>query len=326
MSATPPPFNPQPEQKPDQAPTTFQPAAPQKPNSGSPQTSGLAVVSLVTGILSLVCNFITGIIAVITGALAISKINKSNGALGGKGMAIAGVVMGILGCLLIIPIVFALLLPAVAQIREVARMEETRNNMREISFGMHSYSDTFRKLPPSEGSEPDRGTMLSWRVAILPFINQNNLYELFNHNEPWDSPHNLALLEKMPDVYASLNHELEPGYTQIQVPVASSTTMTTDEIDPRVVPLFIPGQRVRLESILDGLSQTIMVLEVNPNLAVPWTAPQDWEFDYNNPLRGLGDARPQGFIVAYADGSVFTVSGDVETTLLRSRFTPLAGD
>src|SRR5262245_29213098 len=67
---------------------------------------------------------------------------------------------------------------------------------------MHNYNSAHGRLPAAvvygEYGEP----LLSWRVAMLPYIEQQGLYDRFHLDEPWDSPHNIQLLPLMPRSYA----------------------------------------------------------------------------------------------------------------------------
>ena len=83
---------------------------------------------------------------------------------------------------------------------------------------MHNYHDVYKGLPPPAWSPKREGKpQLSWRVAILPFIEQQALYQQFKHDEPWDSPHNMKLIEQMPPVYEIPGVKAKPGMTHYQV-------------------------------------------------------------------------------------------------------------
>lgn len=286
-------------------------------------TSGKAIASFILGLCSFFCMFFTGSAAVILGILSLSDIRKSAGRLSGDAFAIIGIISGALGCLWTIPILIALLLPAVQATREAARRAESMNNMRQMVLGMHNFEVANGRFPNAipVASESGRGdSKLSWRVQILPFIEHNGLYTQFNHDEPWDSPHNLALVDQMPDVFKSRSHLLEAGKTIYVVPT------TKPDADPQLQTIFAEGRSLTFQGILDGTSNTIVLLEVNPEAAVVWTKPEDWEFDPTNPNRGLGNARPGIFLSGMADGSIQTLDKDIDPELLRTMLTARAGD
>jgi hypothetical protein len=142
--------------------------------------------------------------------------------------------------------------------------------------------------------------LLSWRVALLPFLDQNDLYKQFRLNEPWDSPHNLKLLKKMPAVFAAPGTAREDGMTFYQVFVGEHAA-------------FEKHRHMRITDFLDGTSNIILIAEAGS--AVPWTKPEDMHFAADEPLPQLGGVFPDVFLAAFADGSVHTLSkrGDPET-------------
>src|SRR5438477_510375 len=130
---------------------------------------------------------------------------------------------------------------------------------------MHNYHDTYRHFPPQALTDKNGKPLLSWRVAILPFIEQDNLYRQFKLNEPWDSEHNKKLLETMPKVYASVNANTKEKFeTFYQVFVGKGT-------------VFEPGEKISFPQIPDGTSNTLMAVEAGDS--VPWTKPEDLVFD-----------------------------------------------
>jgi hypothetical protein len=110
---------------------------------GRKKTSGMAIASMVSGICTYVlcASIVTGIPAIILGHLALGRIKQSRGGLSGKGMAIAGLVMGYLSVLLI-PIMLALALPAVNQAVTKAKQTQSLANIRQISVSCIKYAQT----------------------------------------------------------------------------------------------------------------------------------------------------------------------------------------
>ena len=112
----------------------------------------------------------------------------------------------------------ALLLPAVQAGREAARRAQCTNNLKLMGLALHNYHDVNNAFPAASITGKDGKPLLSWRVAILPFIEQQELYNEFHLNEPWDSPHNKPLIAKMPKVYACPSRSrVEPGTTTYKV-------------------------------------------------------------------------------------------------------------
>ena len=210
-------------------------------------------------------------------------------------------------------VLVGLLLPAVQAAREAARRMTASNGLKQIALGMHNYHSTFKHLPDRAIRDDDGKPLLSWRVAILPFIEQQELYQKFHLDEPWDSEHNLSLLPEMPSTFVDPSVPAEPGYTVFQYPVGEQVLIPEE------------GQR-RFREITDGLSNTIMVVEVNRDDAVPWTQPSDMNVDLDNPLPQLGNTHQGGFHVVMADGAVKFITTNVDLGLLRALFTPANRD
>ncbi len=170
---------------------------------------------------------------------------------------------------------------------------------RRILLAVHNYHDTYRQFPPLESQLDDEGKpLLSWRVHLLPFLDELELYNKFHLNEPWDSPHNKSLLEQMPDIYAkdvSLSPPpIAPGHTTLQAPFGENT-------------IFDGGKGTSFRQITDGSSNTIAIIEVTAANAVPWTAPQDYAFDPESPLVGIRFETDDRWLAGFADGSVHSL-------------------
>jgi len=171
-----------------------------KPASG---TSGKAIASLVLGLLSIIGMCLTGIPGLILGIMGLSDVGKSGGRLGGKGLAICGIVFSSIGILwTVVVLLIGMLLPAVSQVREAARRTASMNNMRQQSLAMLNYESAYMKFPLQDNNG------LSWRVHILPFIEYGELHSRFNLDEPWDSATNKPLIAEMPAIFACPSVEL----------------------------------------------------------------------------------------------------------------------
>jgi hypothetical protein len=221
-----------------------------------------------------------------------------------------------------LPVAAGLLLPAIQSAREAARRSQAANNLKQIGLAMHNYHDVFKGLPPSYSADKDGKPLLSWRVHVLPFIEQQPLYEQFHLDEPWDSEHNRKLIERMPPVYRSPNSRAEPGKTNYLGVRGKDKVFVEPKKDaPGRWPL---GTSFR--EILDGTSNTIMVVEVNDQAAAIWTKPDDFEPDEQNPLQGLLGLRPGGFQVGFCDGSVRFVAASIAPNVLKAMFTKAGGE
>ena len=100
----------------------------------------------------------------------------------------------------------ALILLAVPTMREDARKVQCSNNQREIVLALHYYHEAYGALPPLHTVDDQGKSLHSWRVLILPFIDQEELYRRIRLNEPWDSAHNQQFHDQMPLVYHCPSH------------------------------------------------------------------------------------------------------------------------
>ncbi len=207
------------------------------------------------------------------------------------------------------PVAIGLLLPAVQSAREAARRAQSMNNMKQIALAMFNYLDAKKTFPPAYKAGKDGKPLLSWRVLILPYLEEKDLYQQFNLDEPWDSEHNKKLIDKMPAVYKSPNSAKAAAGKTVYLTVRGEKTV------------FSGGKGTRIADITDGTSNTIMTVEANDEEAVPWTKPDDFEYDANNPLKGLGGMHPSVFLAGFADGSVRAISNSIDPKMLKALFT-----
>ena len=205
------------------------------------------------------------------------------------------------------------LMEAVARTRQAAERTVSMNNLKQIVLAMHNYHDTYNFFPAAAIYNKDGKALLSWRVAILPYIEQDNLYRQFKLDEPWDSDHNKALLKAMPKVYAPPPHvkTKEPNTTFYRVFVGNGAA-------------FEGKEGLRIAEFTDGTSNTILVAEAGD--AVPWTKPDELPYDPNKPLPKLGGIFPEGSNAAFADGSVHFLKRTLSDKTLHALITRNGGE
>jgi hypothetical protein len=197
--------------------------------------------------------------------------------------------------------------------RGVGDRGTSANNLRQVALAMHNYHDIHGSFPAAATYSKDGKPLLSWRVAILPFIEQENLYQQFKLDEPWDSTHNKALLKQMPRTYnVSADGAAGKAYaTHYQVFAGKGSA-------------FDGKRGRRIGEITDGTSNTIMVIEgAEP---VPWTKPEDLPFDPKKPLPKVGGLFPNGFNAAMCDASVRFIKNTIKESKLRALVTRNGGE
>jgi RNA polymerase sigma factor (sigma-70 family) len=170
---------------------------------------------------------------------------------------------------------------------------QSLNHLKQLALAFHNYHDTYGSFPPAALGNAEGKPLLSWRVAILPFIEQGALYKQLHLDEPWDSEHNKKLLDKMPRIYELPGvHGIAAGHTAYQVFVGKDA-------------LFEGGRKPRIADITDGTSNTILVVEgARP---VPWTRPDDIPLGDRDPRTQVGGWYDDLLDVALCDGSARSV-------------------
>jgi hypothetical protein len=248
-----------------------------------------------------------------------------------------------------------ILMPAAQKAHETAERMAVSNSLRQIGVAFHAHETDNGHLPPSAITDKHGKPLLSWRVAILPYVDEIGLYRTLNLDEPWDSEHNMRVLHEhpMPKVYAPpggarkgeehLTHyrifvgkgTLYPNYPNNQHPVLYrprhwANLLGTPSALSNTGPFCYPSPR--LVSIHDGTSNTILAVEAAE--AVPWTKPDELEYDRSKPLPRLGrqnagyllgTQNARYFQVVLFDASVRRVRKDVDEQTLRWAIEPADG-
>ena len=216
------------------------------------------------------------------------------------------IVVGILFCCGA-PVGIGLLLPAVQKVREAAARAKDMNNYKEIALGLHEYNGRQGRLPPADGG-------LSWRVHVLPDIKQQPLFAGFDLQQPWDAPANQRHAAVRVPPYASPSDAPESVQTRARVFTGPDTLFP-----PGAKPLNLRGADVK-----DGTSNTFLVVESAD--AVPWPQPRELAYSATGPVPPLGLAHRNGFIAAFADGSVRFIPAGAADAARRAAATATAGD
>lgn len=180
---------------------------------------------------------------------------------------------------------------------------DAMRSLKQIALAMHNFHDQWDSFPPLASYDDEGRPLLSWRVFLLPYLDEPELYERFRFDEPWDSPHNRELIPLMPEVFKSESPALNlDGKTRFLLPVADET--------PWHGRLGTP-----IREITDGTSNTIMVLQAGPDRAVTWTQPEDLPIDWENVRAGL-DGSGGTFAATLCDGSAHRLPIDIPADLL----------
>jgi beta-lactamase regulating signal transducer with metallopeptidase domain len=200
---------------------------------------------------------------------------------------------------------------------QVATTQSSRviaiNNLKQIGLAFHNYAEVHHHFPPPVLYGGKSGKVpYSWRVAILPFLEQSQLHDAYNFDEPWDGPSNRKLIERMPSTYG---HPAMKGSP------------------PKYAAYFVfsgpdgilgKGDKPLLSDVTDGLSNTILAVEAKRE--IPWTKPEDIPFDPQGPLPEVGGLSLDGVNTLLGDGSVRFISKAVNPNVLKALITRAGGE
>jgi prepilin-type processing-associated H-X9-DG protein len=194
---------------------------------------------------------------------------------------------------------------------EADRRAQCTNNLEQIGLAMHKYRSVYNTFPPAYSESPEGKALLSWRVHILPFLQQKALYDEFHKNEPWDSLHNKSLICRMPTVYTC------PSGSRALAKEGKTTYLT-----PRGRATIFPGAKaIKMQEITDGLSNTILVVDASDDAAVTWTKPDDWNIAVKFNAQGLFGHHPKGTNFVFADGNALFLKETITLKRLHALMT-----
>jgi hypothetical protein len=229
-------------------------------------------------------------------------------------LLVATIVMLLLSCVV--------LLPCAQKIRDDEGWERSINRISQIALAMENYHGVFGKLPPAVVRAKDGRPLYSWRVLLLPFLEEDQLYERFHRDEPWDSPHNKALLKAPLRSYNPFGKD-DLELTRYQVIIGPRTAFEKDGLT--------------WDDFADGRANTLLVVEAGE--PVPWSKPVDLTYDPSKPLPPLGAGftrpvhflcyevwRKPGFVACFADGSGCFIPASTDEKTVRGFMTRNGGE
>jgi hypothetical protein len=214
-------------------------------------------------------------------------------------------------------VVAALGLPASPARAQAERSDEdtkkSKENLRRIGMAMHEYHKTHGHLPPFAIHDEKGRPLLSWRVALLPYLKEHELQNAFNYDQAWDSPNNKALVKKMPAVYRlpGAKDQDDKGMTYYRVFTGPGTGFESKD-----------GHTFR--DFTDGTSCTILGVEAAT--ATEWTKPDELVYVANQPIRNVGGLFQNGFWALYCDASVRHIRNAFDQKRMHMRIVRNDGD
>ena len=168
------------------------------------------------------------------------------------------------GCIVIV-LLLALFLAFFGRCAQEAREAAKRMQCvpKQLALALHNYHDQYQSLPPAYTTDAEGNPLHSWRVLVLPYMEQKQLYDEIRLDEPWDSPHNSQFHEKMPGIYHCPSRpavETAKGLTPFQMIIGPDTISNGSNC-------------TKFSDITRNPGDTILVVETS--IPVPWMQPVD---------------------------------------------------
>jgi hypothetical protein len=248
--------------------------------------------------------------------------------LGGAGIGNAGTT---------VPVLVALLLPAVQQAREAARRTQSTNNLKQIGLALHNYHATFNNFPAgtheNEKLKPEQ--RLSWQADILPYLDQAGVYNRIDFERAWDDDANADVVKIEIPVYHNPSLTVAPngkiGLTHYVGLAGIGPDGPLLPVDNAKAGFFGYDRATRVENITDGTSNTMGVCDASKGLG-PWAAGGPSTIrpltkkPYINGPDGLGGVHRGGMSVLMIDGSVRFISEHINPDVLDALVTIAGGE
>ena len=227
---------------------------------------------------------------------------------------------------------------AVSQALEASHRSSCKCYLKQFGLAMHNYHDQYGSLPPAFVLGPDGRKWHSWRVLLLPFLEERELYEEYRFDEPWDGPNNRKLLSKMPQIFGCPSR---PREVQSATVLAIGVLACSDGPGPSVANgytsyaavfgadcAFRGDRPVTIKEISDGTSNTLLIGECT-RTKIPWTKPDDVYIELHPVLGdadGFSGPHEGGVHFLMADGAVRFVNLTTAQAIVDALFTRNGGE
>jgi prepilin-type processing-associated H-X9-DG protein len=183
--------------------------------------------------------------------------------------------------------------------REAARRTQCMNNLKQIALAIRFYEAEHHELPPAYTTDADGKPLHSWRTLILPYMEEQELYDTIDLTKPWDDPVNAEAIKRIPLTYQCPSVYNNDNRTTYLAVVSPSSCLRGAE--PR-----------KLSEVTDPAATTLVVIEVDEAHGVPWMAPEDADETLLLTI-GVPNSKtphPAGMNAAFVDGHVEFLSAD----------------
>ena len=200
-----------------------------------------------------------------------------------------------------------------------SRLSACKAQLGTIALAFHAFENAHNAFPAAAITDRDGRPLLSWRVALLPYLaGGESLHREFHLDEPWDSPHNVKLVAKMPAIFGCPS---DPGASKGMTPYR---VVVSDREVPNGNPMFQLDRGTQILEGTDGISNTLLMAESAES--APWTKPVDHRFALESAVPKFGSRRQGGFHMATVDGTVRFLKTTVLPAMLKVMITRDGGE
>jgi len=206
------------------------------------------------------------------------------------------------------------------------RRSQCKNNLKQIGLALFNYHERYGSFPPAYVADARGKPMHSWRVLLLPFLDQQPLYDKYRFDEPWDGPNNRKLAASIVSVYTCPEDDLHRYKNHKRgLNFTSYVTVVGDET------AWPSGSTTSWQSIADGPSNTLLIVDVADS-GIHWMEPRDLHIVQMAPTinsssgQGISSPHTGGAFVLLGDGSAKFVPESLTPEDLRAWLTPNGGD
>ena len=223
---------------------------------------------------------------------------------------------------MIIAVLTALLLPAVQQASSGGRRDQCKDHLKHIGMALYLYHEDYGSFPPAYIADKNGRPMHSWRVLILPYLGQQQIYDEYRFDEPWDGPHNFKLADRIINEFNCRGNNR--GIALPATPMTSYVAVVGQDT-------AWPGETpAKLVDFADGTDHTLLVVETN-NSRIHWMAPRDLQMSQIDPTinskssPGISSIHG-GAQALFADGHMEFLSNSLPASTIQALLTRSGGE
>lgn len=220
--------------------------------------------------------------------------------------------VGVLLMLTAPALLVAPLLRMVSQAREAAKRTTCKSHLKQIGLALHNYHDAHSIFPASVTGDP----AVSWRILLLPYLNELPLYATYDQTKPWDSPVNDLLSKGRVWVYecpSNTHHRDAAGRFRTDFAMVTGNGTFGDT-----------SRTVAIDDITDGVSNTIAIVEAS-GLRIIWTEPRDFDVTKGPigiDIKGETDLDSPGMLSSYLSLGAHALMADGRVQFIKKSFDP----